>query len=723
MFSLSPELLSQMSAGSLTSGTTALAPTTTSTTPTTSTTAYNQPYGEPVPVSSTTSTAPSYTSWETMPLDQKLTISAALAPMTKTLVEYQPQTAAEQQYMSGLNTYVDNLSDPYGQFYTNPLGTWGFNMPTGNTAPALSPEQVSAYMAKPYDQQYTYGFDLLSNRGNSTGDVRVGYNDPIFLVNNRTGEIVYGGSGITAAQKVAEMASQLTEEGGNKATWSIYQGAPGSTSPDDFRQVAYEQPNQSTWGIIADIALPTAGALLAGPIGLSGTLGAAAGAAAGSGLSSALQGRSLDDALLRAAISGGLTYAGGEILGNAAAPANTATEGALTSAGTTALQQGTTQFATNALDDTIVVLAREAVKSGLATSVEQAISSGLAAAMADAMGGNAMQGYQTGDVSKVPVPASVSPTQPETLVTAGWRPATTTGGLSTATASNVGAALSGIPTTSPEAPVDPDAPPAEEPIQQQELQPEEIKVIAKKAVEMGLADDVAQATASGIVQALYEKYGDALLQNQTEPKSFLSKLSDYYTYGSLGLSGLAILGKALSGGSGTSSAKASGITSPVFSAKLPPPSTGFGGSLSGGGFGVRPVTTSGGSGPNGEMTMEDWLTYASRPELSFFNYVPRTAATIARAKGGSTDGKRGSFAVEGPGTGRSDDIPAVLSDGEYVIDAETVALLGDGSSKAGAKKLDQFRVNVRKHKGAKLAKGRFSANAKSPEKYMAGGRS
>jgi hypothetical protein len=91
-----------------------------------------------------------------------------------------------------------------------------------------------------------------------------------------------------------------------------------------------------------------------------------------------------------------------------------------------------------------------------------------------------------------------------------------------------------------------------------------------------------------------------------------------------------------------------------------------------------------------------------------------------RAKGGSS--KRTEFAVNGPGTGRSDDIPAVLSDGEYVIDAETVALLGDGSNKAGAKKLDELRVKVRKHKGQKLAKGRFSANAKKPEAYLSGGR-
>jgi hypothetical protein len=94
------------------------------------------------------------------------------------------------------------------------------------------------------------------------------------------------------------------------------------------------------------------------------------------------------------------------------------------------------------------------------------------------------------------------------------------------------------------------------------------------------------------------------------------------------------------------------------------------------------------------------------------------------AKGGSMAVKRPSksFAVRGAGDGRSDDIPAVLSDGEYVMDAETVALLGNGSNKAGAAQLDRFRANVRKHKGKDLAKGRFSVNAKNPQAYMAGGR-
>ena len=88
--------------------------------------------------------------------------------------------------------------------------------------------------------------------------------------------------------------------------------------------------------------------------------------------------------------------------------------------------------------------------------------------------------------------------------------------------------------------------------------------------------------------------------------------------------------------------------------------------------------------------------------------VPATIPTVS-ASGGYT---------QGPGTGRSDDIPARLSDGEYVIDAETVALLGDGSGSAGAQRLDEMRRNMRKHKAKNLSKGGFSNKAKSPEAYM-----
>lgn len=88
-----------------------------------------------------------------------------------------------------------------------------------------------------------------------------------------------------------------------------------------------------------------------------------------------------------------------------------------------------------------------------------------------------------------------------------------------------------------------------------------------------------------------------------------------------------------------------------------------------------------------------------------------------RQEGASRFAARGTY-VRGPGSGRSDDIDARLSDGEYVIDAESVALLGDGSGAEGARRLDQMRQNLRKHKGENLKKGKFSHKAKDPTQYM-----
>ena len=71
----------------------------------------------------------------------------------------------------------------------------------------------------------------------------------------------------------------------------------------------------------------------------------------------------------------------------------------------------------------------------------------------------------------------------------------------------------------------------------------------------------------------------------------------------------------------------------------------------------------------------------------------------------------------GPGTGQSDDIPTMLSDGEYVIDADTVAALGDGSSKAGAEVLDKFRQEIRKHKRS-ASVDKIPPKAKNPLSYL-----
>jgi hypothetical protein len=74
--------------------------------------------------------------------------------------------------------------------------------------------------------------------------------------------------------------------------------------------------------------------------------------------------------------------------------------------------------------------------------------------------------------------------------------------------------------------------------------------------------------------------------------------------------------------------------------------------------------------------------------------------------------------LNGDSGGQDDLIDAKLSDGEYVIDAATVADLGDGNNAAGARKLDNFRRNIREHKrGGKIT---LPPRSKSLESYLRG---
>ena len=102
------------------------------------------------------------------------------------------------------------------------------------------------------------------------------------------------------------------------------------------------------------------------------------------------------------------------------------------------------------------------------------------------------------------------------------------------------------------------------------------------------------------------------------------------------------------------------------------------------------------------------------------------------AKGGTTSGalpvsehvpefitgKTGNY-VQGAGDGQSDDIPAMLADGEYVFDADIVSALGNGSNKAGAEILDKMREEIRAHKRSAPV-DKIPPAAKSPLEYMKG---
>ena len=185
-----------------------------------------------------------------------------------------------------------------------------------------------------------------SNKGNPTSTVakkdntfNVIENQPIRLVDMRTKKVVFQGTGYEAAQKAIELAAGLTKEGGNKADWEIQTGQfknPGSGDlafGDTFKTVANEKRNKSflnqaldivgdaalgfiiggpvgaaiaagasAAGVnVSDIAYPIIATAVLGPVGPAATAGAAA---LGSAVSSAVQGRSIEETLIRAGVAG-----------------------------------------------------------------------------------------------------------------------------------------------------------------------------------------------------------------------------------------------------------------------------------------------------------------------------------------------------------------------------------------------------------------------------------
>ncbi len=112
--------------------------------------------------------------------------------------------------------------------------------------------------------------------------------------------------------------------------------------------------------------------------------------------------------------------------------------------------------------------------------------------------------------------------------------------------------------------------------------------------------------------------------------------------------------------------------------------------------------------------------------LSRFNYNPDTYRPFRYATGGGiaslgsySDGGR---MLKGPGDGMSDSIPASignkqparLADGEFVVPADVVSHLGNGSTDAGAKQLYAMMNKVRKARTGNPKQGKQI----QPRKYL-----
>lgn len=544
----------------------------------------------------------------------------------------------------------------------------------------LMPADPKKGYSTPYYAAYT-------NDGDMAGAVMVAEGQKVRLVDKLTGDVVYEGVGPQAAEIATATANSISKEKGRGAAWAIQKPTEegGWVSMAEER---YDPKKQGFWGKLADFALPVLGAILApmtGGLSMLGAAGAAGvGAAGGSLLASASNRRDMDEALKRAAIAGVTAGVGAKVMPMVGKALANAPQNAVTNALNTGYDAVMRPL--NAGVNAVRGVAGAGASAGAGVAGTVAPVTVIGNSVVPAISGGAI-GSTIGGL--IPTSTALGPNSPAGALSQG---ADTLGGTE-------------IEELVVEAP-----------------QPDAGGAIGAIGSGVVLQDNTIPTNVEGLKQPPQTNDQNALLEWAKANPELAARL---------GVTAAGLLG-GTGGGSNTGSgggippgfatAGTPGSLSDRFRAQLPAPSGPFGN------LAARDVA----------MTPEQWKTYGARPEQSFFANVPIRPSGITPVKplggGVESDGrivdrfpqprgfKAGGFAVSGPGTGRSDEIPARLSDGEYVIDAETVALLGDGSTQAGSKRLDEFRVNIRKHKGKQLSKGKFSHDARKPEAYLQGGR-
>jgi hypothetical protein len=572
-----------------------------------------------------------------------------------------------------------------------------------------------------------------------------------YTMRDRQGNVIATATTLEELQAMSKMSEEVPGYVLDKPEYvGMYKTGTTEKVPDDL----------GFFGTALDVGLPVLGAIAAGPL-------APLGAAAGSGLASAAQGRSLKNTLLRAGLTAAGTAAGGALAESG--PINLLegtpyTNAAMRAAGSTvgSTAGGTASGALPAVGNVIIVPGTVPAATSAATgsALGSAAGTGLGSVATNVVSPQPTQPAQpTGEPSievvgkRIPSPSIfekavepfasgvanalgpdvIPPTEGKPIIVEEKRPPTDEGALSEDYGAPVGAtAGASVPPT------------------------EGNPIIVKGPLlePMPGAEELTDAATVGSMVAGALPTGGILKSGQTPTDGTTTMETDNGLLSGIDLSKLGLsdwlniaglatgtLGNLFGGGGGGGGL--STVPAGLFSS--------IGGGGGGGAFSstlpaanMPGLTAAPGTAyTRPDLSDVDWATYGERPEVAMFSYVPRpgegplpsaadaqnsiqpSAPPImnedegAMARGGLV-GYAAGGGVNGPGDGREDVIPAMLSDGEYVIDAETVALLGNGSSKAGADALDRFRVNLRKHKGKQLARGGFSNNAKSPMHYLNG---
>jgi hypothetical protein len=137
---------------------------------------------------------------------------------------------------------------------------------------------------------------------------------------------------------------------------------------------------------------------------------------------------------------------------------------------------------------------------------------------------------------------------------------------------------------------------------------------------------------------------------------------------------------------------------------------------------------------NTSFSLNDFGGAANTPQLYNTGTNPAAytapAATQSFNEGGGVEGHNPTFFspgglasmentyVKGEGDGTSDSVAAMLANGEFVIPADVVSKLGNGSNDAGASVLDEFLSTIREHAQRHNPK-ELPPDSKGPLAYLA----
>ena len=601
---------------------------------------------------------------------------------------------------------------------------------------------------------------------NMTGNVLPEAGKNYVLIDATTGKVVSQGTGAAGLAAAKTAADALTQAGGKKANWTVVAGTPGDVN--SYTPVAQNMPPPDAGLGPLKIIAPVVGAALGSAIpGLGTGIGAGLGAALAAGGVSALNGDDIKHILINAGISGATTFAGANVLSglsgaNSAIPSSVPTQGfspqflAAEKGLDTAINAPLTAGLSSLPDLGGNIVVNGALQHA-ATAVAPAVGAGVGGGAAGALAPFVVQ------ATKAPVQTPAKPAvalplpdpYAEPVVTGSKPPPSKIDAPEVPLAFPTAPGTISLPSTS-DIPKSPDLPKdntkttgLSDALKYAKLATLLLGGLGAATSKNGSSVPYTGGASGGNLDPIMhaalptasipgltaETSGartmpaqDWNLYGMRPGQSFFNNVPSTYTPPAPGQydaydkqrpgyqQGFADGGEVhqrldMTPPRGPDPSPLEAVQLALHYMRGERPSLDVDAPLLGGHFGLGVDV-----GPEPHMRASYRHAFAGGGPLAFVGDQGPPAPPAGRGPLSHTSDQP--IIARGPGGGRGDKIPSLLSDGEYVMDAETVALLGNGSIREGTQKLNDLRVNIRKQKGPAFVKGKLSPDARPAAHYM-----